>query len=221
MWRLKSDRSLLLGSSIPITEIFEHDNAITSLALYTSSATAYLATGAEDGLLSVFLMSGLVKHTYSFANSAKDTILPHASQPSVVFSCQISQNRSPISGIAWYPASTDSVSPATVGYSAEKLICSTQDGYLVCLDAQGKLIVATRVDYGIFSLCIGSGNRIVVGGGDGFIHVFNMENNAFMEQCKVQYLGEGRRIAITAVKYASTRLVCCASDGSLKTWEML
>ena len=140
IWRLKNDKSLLLSSSIPITEIFEHDNAITCLSLYTSNtnSNSFLATGAEDGLLSVFQASALMKHVYAAASGGgnKDTILPLACQPSVVFSCQISQNRSPISGIAWYPPTQDAVS--TVGFSSEKLVCCTQDGYLVCLDAQGK-----------------------------------------------------------------------------------
>ena len=92
---------------------------------------------------------------------------------------------------------------------------------ITCVYYIGKLVVATRVDYGIYCLCMGSENRILIGGGDGCIHIFSIVNNVFTEQSKVQYSGDGKRIAITAMKYSNNRLVCCASDGSMKCWEML
>jgi WD40 repeat protein len=262
--KLWSMNDAALSSSIPITEIFEHDNAITCMAtnilpsnnnIHTSY---FLAAGAEDGTLIVWDIRGATQFLLGPNNinatkgnssfKGNDMILSLQNQPHVCFSCQVSTNRKAITSVKWLPSYGSMFS--TVGYAQDKVVCSSADGYLMCLDSSGRLVVASHVDSGILCMDIqvkrltnSSDNNIInlanvenisicIFGGcaDGSLRVWCMENNAFVEKCKyahahrVQTLVSNTSVILlksVSVVDSLSCLVTGGDDGSIRVWSIL
>lgn len=197
LWKLGSGSGVLL-SPLPIVELFEHDQAIACLSLNPESDnsdgarkisgtedTCYLAAGAEDGVLILWDIGATVPGSVNVTASAE--------QPLMLFSCQVSQTKNPISGIVWVPLSESKCGAEHPGYPIPKLVCSTVDGSLMCLDVTGKLIVGTRMEVGIYCIAIDTrmasgqdGGRessyIYAGCSDGSLRAWAIENNSFVEK---------------------------------------
>jgi len=222
IWRLKEGGSMLLASSLPVSETFEHDNAITSLCLsHSGTATSmgstqtedvgptYMAAGAEDGVLIVWDIGGISTAVRSSSNSTKDSVLSAFHQPTVMFSCQLGNLRRAVSAVQWIPVSTAVGGPGgrdraiVAGIERDRFICSTIDGNLVCMDAQGKLVMMSPMGVGILCLAVEnrsevhgqpSGGLVVLehvyiygGCSDGSLRVWAMEAGAFVEKHRVDH----------------------------------
>lgn len=236
IWRLKEGGSMMLASLLPVSETFEHDNAITSLCIShagTSITTTtipgvqvssqevegpcYMAAGAEDGVLIVWDIKGISNAVLTSSNATKDSMLSAFHQPTVMFSCQLGNMRRAVSAVQWIPVNPGGL-PAgsgvcrhmargqSVGFDRDKFICSTIDGHLVCMDAQGKLVLMSNMCVGIQSLAVESRSELhgqgqqegsgcvsqecvyIYGGcSDGSLRVWVIEGGAFVEKYRVEH----------------------------------
>lgn len=93
LWRLNAPgggagSNQLISSSLPIIELFEHDHAITALAMHPGSQ--YLAAGAADGTLIVWEVTRK-RSMRAGIDPSSALVLQHA----MLFNCQIHQRYAP------------------------------------------------------------------------------------------------------------------------------
>jgi len=127
LWEIKSAVGVL--SVQPHAEFFDHDRSVVCVALEPLEGK-FAAAGAEDGTV----------------------IIWNTAQVSVAATVEVSRG-SVVTSVVWIPLSTAAshASPrkgagSGVGYRDEKLVCTTNDGNIVCVDSAGRLFAAIRAD---------------------------------------------------------------------------
>lgn len=144
----------------PVAEFYDHESAISAAAMHDSGGFA--AAGAEDGFLVVWNLSSL----------------------SPLFSRVVTTNKRAVTCLAWLPQQSCNFYYGYRGFSAEKLVCGTADGKLLCLDSSGRLFAAANVgDPNVSLSALTSDGRVIYGGcTDGSIRMWVVESGGGMRE---------------------------------------
>lgn len=216
LWEIKSAVGVL--SAQPLAEFFDHDRSVVCVALEPFEGQ-FAAAGAEDGTVIIW-----------------NTI-----QMSVAATIEVSRG-SVVTCLMWIPlvASSSSVRKGAGsfgGYKDEKLVCTTNDGNIVCVDSAGRLFAAIRLDSYVRCLTVsissaattsnatnpgglhsrGPQHALLVGGcEDGTIRVFQLLRSKIEEVYRVK--APRACTAITCLNPYS--VVSASDDGTVRVWKL-
>jgi WD40 repeat protein len=112
-----------------------------------------------------------------------------------------------------------------IGFSNDRLVCSTGDGLVLCLDSTGRLFAATRVQssaggaaVGVHSLCIDSSGLVYGGCEDKCVRVWCMEKG-FLKEVSESRVHESEVTAV-AISGDGNILVTGGDDGSVSVLKI-
>lgn len=142
-----------------------------------------------------------------------------------------------MSSIRWIPASNISIN-SQIGFTADKLVCGTGDGLLVCLDVTGKLFAATKVQpspdanstpfksssssntvIAVNCLSIDKRGNVYGGCDDKTIRVWCMEKG-YLKELYIQNNVHNGGVTTTSLNVDQTLLVSGGEDGTINTWKV-
>jgi WD40 repeat protein len=146
-----------------------------------------------------------------------------------------------LTSIRWIPSSNISIN-SQIGFSADKLVCGTGDGLLVCLDVTGKLFAATKVQpspdanpvpfksnannataantvIGVNCLSIDKRGNVYGGCDDKTIRVWCMEKGYLKELYILNNVHNGA-VTATSLNKDNTIIVSGGDDGTINTWKI-
>ena len=174
---------------------FYIDNGCISIAIDDSSQ--YVAAGAEDGTVVVWDLKTM----------------------NVEFTYQLSQGGVMVSCVKWFPHSISRLFHNQGNFNSIKLICSSIDGSIACIDVTGRVFAGARIDCGINA--IETDGRVIYGGlDDGSIRIWAMDSGRLRE---VFRFPKAHMEAVTSIKidYNRAILVSGASDGTIRLWNIV
>mmetsp|Transcript_12243 Transcript_12243/g.12632 ORF Transcript_12243/g.12632 Transcript_12243/m.12632 type:complete len:331 (+) Transcript_12243:862-1854(+) len=212
VWKISEETGELEG----ILELYEHESPVISVAINDSNT--FIAAGAEDGSLVVWSTNLKTR------------------QSQLAFSKLISTAaRRPLTSVRWIP-STNTLLNSQIGFTTNKLICSSGDGLLVCLDSTGKLFAATKIQpssdansrstfnqpvnsmISVNTLLIDQRGIIYCGCDDSTIRILFIEKG-YLKELYVQYdLHHG--VTTMTLNYEETMLVSSGEDGGINVWKL-
>jgi WD40 repeat protein len=144
----------------------------------------------------------------------------------------------PLTSIRWIPSSNTAIN-SQIGFTADKLVCGTGDGLLVCLDVTGKLFAATKVQpspeanstpfkstsntttvvIGVNCLSIDNRGNVYGGCDDRTIRVWCMEKGYLKELYILNNVHNGA-VTATSLNKDNTIIVSGGDDGTINTWKI-
>lgn len=122
-----------------------------------------------------------------------------------------------MSALCWIPQTIENYYHRQE-YALEKLICTTLDRKMVCLDSYGKLFAAVSLDVTV--LCLACDGLIVYTGcDDGSLRCYIMESGCFRE---VYRHLEAHSTAVTAIHVDKVHQVLTSGgdDGDIRVWSI-
>jgi WD40 repeat protein len=187
----------LKENSLPSKSLppFYMDNGCVSISIDDSSR--YVAAGAEDGCVIVWDLKKM----------------------NVEFTYQLSHGGMMVSCVKWFPHAISQVFHNQGNFNSIKLICSSIDGSIACIDVTGRVFAGARFEYGINAL--ETDGRAIYGGlEDGSLRVWAMESGRLRE---VFRLPKAHSEVISSLKIDYNRgiLVSGASDGTIRLWNIV
>lgn len=214
LWEIKSAVGVL--SAQPQAEFFDHDRSVVCVALEPLEGR-FAAAGAEDGTV----------------------IIWNTEQVAVAATVEVSRG-SVVTNVVWVPLASAPSAGAKKGagpvggYKDEKLICTTNDGNIVCVDSAGRLFAAIRADSYVRCLTVslssapssstvsGQSNRgpqhaLLIGGcEDGTVRVWQLLRSKIEEVHRVK-----APRACTSITCLNPYTVATgADDGTVRVWKL-
>lgn len=105
-----------------------------------------------------------------------------------------------IKGLKWLPINEYT---SMTGFSPNKILISTEDGKLLCMDITGKMFASMQIDTAIN--CIDSDGKIIVGGcSDGSVRAWTIQQGKFKELQRTVKAHAGAVTAIALGEHAES-----------------
>jgi WD40 repeat protein len=137
----------------------------------------------------------------------------------VEFTYQLSHCGMMVICVKLFPHAISQVFHNQGNFNSIKLICSSIDGSIACIDVTGRVFAGARIDCGINA--IETDGRVIYGGlDDGSIRIWAMDSGRLRE---VFRFPKAHMEAVTSIKidYNRAILVSGASDGTIRLWNIV
>jgi WD40 repeat protein len=233
VWKISEDGGELEG----VLELYEHETPVISVAI--NDANTFVAAGAEDGSLVVWSINCKTRQS-SVAFTKLISTAARRYPPSSLPLQRLRFFLRPLTSLRWIPSSNISIN-SQIGFTADKLVCGTGDGLLVCLDVTGKLFAATKVQpspdatnsipfksnssvatnavIGVNCLSIDKRGNVYGGCEDKTIRVWCMEKG-YLKELYIQNNVHNGGVTSTSLNKDHTILVSGGDDGTINTWRV-
>lgn len=173
---------------------FYMDTPCVSISIDDSSQ--YVVAGCEDGTITVWDLHSM----------------------NVEFTYQLSQSSMMVSCVKWFPHGISHIFHNQGTFHGIKLVCSSIDGSVACLDATGRIFAGARFECGINAL--ETDGRAIYGGlDDCSLRVWAIESGRLREVFRSSK-AHNEPITSLRIDYLKGILASGAADGTVRLWHI-